>query len=71
LAIRKKPEERSRVVHFESAAKMLDFFRLSKDGRHYHRTVQGFQRIFAPFIGTVLNMKYSDVGASNSRRLAS
>jgi hypothetical protein len=33
---------------------MLDFFRLSKDGRHYRRLVQGFQRIFAAtiFFGT-------------------
>jgi hypothetical protein len=33
---------------------MLDFFRLSKDGRHYRRIVQGFQRIFAAtiFFGT-------------------
>ena len=36
-------------MHFESAAKMLDFFRLSKDGRHYRRIIQGFQRIFARF----------------------
>jgi hypothetical protein len=33
---------------------MLDFFRLSKDGRHYGRIVQGFHRIFAAtiFFGT-------------------
>jgi Plasmid encoded RepA protein len=33
---------------------MLDFFRLSKDGRHYRRIVQGFQRVFAAtiFFGT-------------------
>jgi hypothetical protein len=29
---------------------MLDFFRLSKDGRHYRRMVQGFQRVFASTI---------------------
>ena len=47
-------QQRSRIVHFESAAQMLDFFRLSKDGRHYRRIVQGFHRIFAAtiFFGT-------------------
>ena len=47
-------QQKSRVVHFESAAQMLDFFRLSKDGRHYRRIVQGFHRIFAAtiFFGT-------------------
>jgi hypothetical protein len=50
LAVRQK----SRVVHFATAAQMLDFFRLPKDGRHYRRIVQGFQRIFAAtiFFGT-------------------
>jgi plasmid replication initiation protein len=38
-------QQKSRIVHFESAAQMLDFFRLSKDGRHYRRMVQGFNRI--------------------------
>jgi hypothetical protein len=47
-------QQKSRVIHFESAAQMLDFFRLSKDGRHYRRIVQGFGRIFAAtiFFGT-------------------
>jgi hypothetical protein len=47
-------QQKSRIVHFESAAQMLDFFRLSKDGRHYRRIVQGFHRIFAAtiFFGT-------------------
>jgi hypothetical protein len=47
-------KQKSRIVHFETAAQMLDFFRLSKDGRHYRRIVQGFQRIFAAtiFFGT-------------------
>jgi hypothetical protein len=47
-------QQRSRVVRFESAAQMLDFFRLSKDGRHYRRIVQGFRRVFAAtiFFGT-------------------
>lgn len=50
LALRQK----SRTVHFDSAAQMLEFFRLAKDGRYYRRMVQGFQRIFAStiFFGT-------------------
>ena len=37
-----------------AAAQMLDFFHLSKDGRHYRRIVEGFKRIFAAtiFFGT-------------------
>ncbi len=47
-------QQKSRVVHFASAAQLLDFFGLSKDGRHYRRIVQGFQRLFAAtiFFGT-------------------
>src|SRR6516164_4236484 len=47
-------QQKSRIVRFDSAAQMLDFFRLSKDGRHYRRIVQGFQRVFAAtiFFGT-------------------
>jgi len=47
-------QQKSRVVRFQSAAQILDFFRLSKDGRHYRRIVQGFQRVFAAtiFFGT-------------------
>jgi hypothetical protein len=50
LALRQK----SRSVHFDSAAQMLDFFRLAKDGFHYRRIVEGFQRVFAAtiFFGT-------------------
>ncbi|HTS10434.1 MAG TPA: replication protein RepA [Candidatus Eisenbacteria bacterium] len=50
LAIR----QRSRTVHFSTAAEMLDFFRLFKDGKRYHRIMEGFQRIFAAtiFFGT-------------------
>jgi hypothetical protein len=50
LALRQK----NRVVHFGTAAEMLDFFRLPKDGRYYRRLVQGFQRLFAAtiFFGT-------------------
>jgi len=43
-------QQKSRVVHFDSAAQILDFFRLPKDGLHYRRIVQGFQRIFAATI---------------------
>lgn len=50
LALRQK----SREVHFNTAARMLDFFRLPKDGPHYRRIVEGFKRIFAAtiFFGT-------------------
>jgi Replication initiator protein A len=50
LALKRK----SREVHFDSAAEILDFFRMSKDGRHYRRIVDGFKRIFAAtiFFGT-------------------
>jgi hypothetical protein len=49
-----RPSAKNRTVHFESAAQMLAFFRLAKDGRYYRRMVQGFQRIFASttFFGT-------------------
>ena len=46
LALRQK----SREVRFDSAAQMLDFFRLSKDGFHYCRLVQAFKRIFGATI---------------------
>jgi hypothetical protein len=50
LALRQK----SRTLRFDSAAQILDFFRLPKDGRYYRRIAQGFQRIFAStiFFGT-------------------
>ena len=50
LALRQK----SREVHFGSAAQMLDFFQLPKDGPHYRRLIEGFKRIFAAsiFFGT-------------------
>ena len=50
LAVRQK----SCVARFEAASQMLDFFHLSKDGRHYRRIVEGFQRVFAAtiFFGT-------------------
>jgi hypothetical protein len=43
-------QQKSRVVHFSSAAQLLDFFRLPKDGPHYRRLVEGFQRVFAATI---------------------
>jgi hypothetical protein len=47
-------QQKSRMVRFRSAAQMLDFFHLSKDGRHYRRIVHAFQRVFAAtiFFGT-------------------
>jgi hypothetical protein len=47
-------QQKSRVVHFSSAAQLLEFFRLPKDGPHYRRMVEGFQRVFAAtvFFGT-------------------
>ena len=46
LAVR----QRSRIVRFHRASEMLDFFRLFKDGKRYHRIMEGFQRIFAATI---------------------
>jgi hypothetical protein len=47
-------QQKNRVVHFSSAAQLLEFFRLPKDGPHYRRMVEGFQRVFAAtiFFGT-------------------
>jgi hypothetical protein len=47
-------KQKSRAVHFSSAAQLLEFFRLPKDGPHYRRMVEGFQRVFAAtiFFGT-------------------
>ena len=42
--------QRSRSVRFGTAAEMLDFFRLFKDGKRYHRVMEGFQWIFAATI---------------------
>ena len=45
---------RSRVIRFGAASEVLDFFHLFKDGKRYHRIMEGFQRIFAAtiFFGT-------------------
>lgn len=42
LAVRQK----SRTVHFQSAAKILEEFDLPKVGFHYRRLVDGFKRVF-------------------------
>ena len=42
--------QRSRSVRFGTGAEMLDFFRLFKDGKRYHRLMEGFQPIFAAII---------------------
>lgn len=42
--------QRSRVVRFGAASEVLDFFHLFKDGKRYHRIMEGFQRIFAATI---------------------
>ena len=49
--------QKSREVHFHSAAQMLDFFHLPKDGFHYRRLVEAFQRVFGAtiFFGTEEN----------------
>jgi len=56
-------QQRSRFVRFPSAAQMLEFFHLSKDGRHYRRIVEGFKRVFAAtiFFGTEDNPEGSQV----------
>jgi len=50
LAVRQK----NSVVRFQAAAELLEFFHLSKDGRHYRRIVEGFKRVFGAtiFFGT-------------------
>ena len=47
-------KQKSRTVHFRRAAQLLEFLQLPKDGIHYSRLVQGFERIFAAsiFFGT-------------------
>jgi hypothetical protein len=46
--------QKSREVRFDSAAEMLDFFRLPKEGFHYHRLVKAFKRVLGAtiFFGT-------------------
>jgi hypothetical protein len=47
-------KQKSRTVHFRRAAQLLEFLQLPKDGIHYRRLIQGFERIFAAsmFFGT-------------------
>jgi hypothetical protein len=56
LAVR----QRSRTVVFRSAAEILEEFDLPKDGPHYRRLVEGFQRIFTSTI-------YFGTDSSNGR----
>jgi plasmid replication initiation protein len=46
--------QKSRLVRFACPSQMLDYFELPKNGYHYERIVQGFQRIFGAtiFFGT-------------------
>src|ERR1039458_993923 len=37
-------QQNNRTIHFESAAQMLEFFRLPKDGPHYERPVRSEDR---------------------------
>jgi hypothetical protein len=46
LAVRQK----GRTVYFRSAAEILEEFDLPKDGPHYRRLVEGFQRVFTSTI---------------------
>ena len=43
-------QQKTRTIHFNSAAQLLEFFRLPKDGPHYRRLVAGFKRIFSATI---------------------
>jgi len=47
-------KQKSRTVQFKTAAQLLEFLQLPKDGIHYRRLIQGFERIFAAtiFFGT-------------------
>lgn len=59
LAIR----QRSRVVHFDAAAEILEAFDLPRDGKTYRRLVEGFKRIFAStmFFGAEEELKTAAV----------
>lgn len=61
LAVRQK----SRVVHFDAAAQILEAFGLPKDGKTYRRLVEGFKRIFAStiYFGTESQLKQGAVWA--------
>ena len=39
-------KQKSLTVHFQRAAQLLEFLQLPKDGTHYRRLIQGFERIF-------------------------
>jgi hypothetical protein len=43
-------KQKSRTVGFNTAAEILEFFQLPKDGLYYRRLVERFKRIFAAAI---------------------
>jgi hypothetical protein len=47
-------QQKNRQVHFNNPSQVLDYFELPKNGYHYRRIIQGFERIFAAtiFFGT-------------------
>ena len=47
-------KQKSHTIHFKTAAKLLEFLQLPKDGIHYRRLIRGFERIFSAsiFFGT-------------------
>ena len=59
LAVR----QRSRTVVFRSAAEILEEFDLPKDGPHYRRLVEGFQRVFTStfYFGTDASIRPQSV----------
>jgi hypothetical protein len=42
--------QKTRTVRFNSASQLLEYFELPKNGHHYRRMIDGFQRIFAATI---------------------
>jgi hypothetical protein len=56
------------MVRYASPSQMLDYFELPKNGYHYNRIVQGFQRVFGVtiFFGTEVQCQKTVV--SNSAR---
>ena len=59
LAVR----QRSLIVRFHRASEMLAFFHLFKDGKRYHRIMEGFQRILAATIFFGCNLLGGNLGA--------
>jgi hypothetical protein len=52
-------QQKTRMVHFETPARLLDYFRLRKDGSQSRRMKSAFQRVFAAtiFFGTEDHLK--------------